>query len=111
MPVTFWNAVTDRTTHALSSGDLQPLKTEETSVHDQGLPFTIRWASHLADKPPSAPAPKPSLPGGPRDPDFNPFLHPEPALTVGPVGQHHTAILNKFPVCLHHLVLARREFA
>lgn len=52
-----------------------------------------------------------TLPGGPRDPDFNPFLKPDPALLVGPVGEHHTAILNKFPVCLHHLVLARRAFA
>jgi len=51
------------------------------------------------------------LPGGPRNPNFNPFLPPDPALTVGPLGEHHNVVLNKFPVCLHHLVLARREFA
>ena len=51
-----------------------------------------------------------AIPGGPRDPNFNPFLNPDPALTVGPVGDAHVAILNKFPLCERHLVLARREF-
>lgn len=111
MSATFWNAVTERTTSALASGDLQPLETNETSLTDNGLPFTVRWAATLADKPRAATAPEPTLPGGPRDPAFNPFLNPDPELTVGPLGDQHTAILNKFPVCLHHLVLARREFA
>jgi len=51
-----------------------------------------------------------AIPGGPRDPNFNPFLNPDPALTVGRVGDAHVAILNKFPLCARHLVLARREF-
>jgi len=111
MSATFWNVVTRCTTRALASGDLQPLETNETTIHAQGLPFTVRWAANLADKPRASNTAKPSLPGGPRDPDFNPFLNPDPELTVGPLGEHHTAILNKFPVCLHHLVLARSEFA
>ncbi len=51
-----------------------------------------------------------AIPGGPRDPNFNPFLNPDPELTVGPVGDAHVAILNKFPLCARHLVLARRVF-
>ena len=51
-----------------------------------------------------------AIPGGPRDPNFNPFLNPDPELTVGPVGDAHVAILNKFPLCARHLVLARRAF-
>ena len=54
---------------------------------------------------------KVAIPGGPRDPNFNPFLNPDPALTVGPIGEHHTIILNKFPLTARHLVLARRVFA
>lgn len=111
MSATFWNAVTRCTTSALASGDLQPLETHETSVDAEGLSFTIRWAASLADKPRASQAPAPSLPGGPRNPDFNPFLNPDPELTVSSLGERHTAILNKFPVCLHHLVLARREFS
>ena len=51
-----------------------------------------------------------AIPGGPRDPNFNPFLNPDPELTVGPVGDAHVAILNKFPLCARHLVLARQVF-
>ncbi len=38
----------------------------------------VRWVFSLAVKD----AAKVAIPGGPRDPDFNPFLNPDPALTV-----------------------------
>ncbi|MDY0310120.1 MAG: phosphorylase [Castellaniella sp.] len=118
----FMDAVRARSDQAIASGDLQPIVAEQVVIEDQGLPFTVRWVAALAAKDaakPRAAAAAPAtadsqasiLPGGPRDPDFNPFLKPDPALLVGPVGDHHAAILNKFPVCLHHLVLARRAFA
>ena len=83
--------------------------------------FIVRWVSSLAVKDaakaataPATPAPKAdtpvAIPGGPRDPNFNPFLKPDPELTVGPIGTEHVAILNKFPLCDRHLVLARRAF-
>ncbi len=118
----FMEAVRTRSGQAIASGDLQPIQAEQVVIEDQGLAFIIRWVAALAAKDAAkqgaaAGAPTPAgrqavtLPGGPRDPGFNPFLNPDPALLVGPVGDHHTAILNKFPVCLHHLVLARRTFA
>ncbi|MFT0531710.1 phosphorylase [Castellaniella hirudinis] len=117
----FMDTVRARSDQAIASGDLQPIVAEQTILHDRDLPFVVRWVAALAAKDaaqpsaqqsPDAPGPAATvLPGGPRDPDFNPFLHPDPALTVGPVGADHVAILNKFPVCLHHLVLARRHFA
>lgn len=100
------NAVDERSASARASGALLPIQAEETILEDAGLRFIVRWVSSLAVKD----AAKVTLPGGPRDPNFNPFLAPEPALTVGPVGDHHVAILNKFPVCDRHLVLARRTF-
>lgn len=100
------NAVDERSASARASGALLPIQAEETVLEDAGLRFIVRWVSSLAVKD----AAKVTLPGGPRDPNFNPFLAPEPALTVGPVGEHHVAILNKFPVCDRHLVLARRTF-
>lgn len=106
MNADFLQAVDERSASARASGDLLPIQAEETVLEDAGLRFIVRWVSSLAVKD----AAKVTLPGGPRDPDFNPFLAPEPALTVGPVGEHHVAILNKFPVCDRHLVLARRTF-
>lgn len=117
------DAIRGKTESALASGDLSPLETSETVVEQNGLRFIVRWAEALARKDAAkaaapaaeeksaAGAEKVILPGGPRDPNFNPFLNPDPALTVGPIGTRHTIVLNKFPVCLHHLVLARREFA
>jgi ATP adenylyltransferase len=102
----FMKAVDELAARALEHGALKPMQAQQIEVADSGLPFTVHQAvgnaAKLADTP---------MPGGPRDPDFNPFLSPEPALTVGSFGSHHVAILNKFPVCDRHLVLARREFA
>lgn len=101
-------AIDARAAAALASGDLLPVQTEQTEVEDAGMRFILRWVSTLAAKDAaSAPA---AVPGGPRNADFNPFLNPDPELTVGPIGTQHVAILNKFPLCERHLVLARREF-
>ena len=99
----FLQAVDARSDEALASGALQPIEAHEVALEHDGLVFRVRQVKALEKKQ--------SLPGGPRDPDFNPFLPPDPALTVGPVGEHHMAILNKYPVSLRHLVLARKTFA
>ena len=116
----FMDTVRVRSDRAIASGDLKPIVAEQVVIEDRGLPFIVRRVAALAAKdaeqrndPANAPAGRQpvALPGGPRDPAFNPFLRPDPALLVGPVGEHHAAILNKFPVCPHHLVLARRAFS
>lgn len=103
---TWLDAIDERSAAALASGALQPVQAEQTEMEDGGMRFIVRWVSSLAVKD----AAKVAIPGGPRDPNFNPFLNPDPALTVGPVGDAHVAILNKFPLCERHLVLARRTF-
>ncbi|MBV2262072.1 MAG: phosphorylase [Thauera sp.] len=123
-------AIDARSAAALASGALVPVQAEQVEMDDAGMRFIVRWVSSLAAKDASrnaAPVPsaaagdkagdKPAkddktvaIPGGPRDPNFNPFLNPDPELTVGPVGNAHVAILNKFPLCARHLVLARRAF-
>lgn len=102
------DAVDARSASALADGSLQPVQADEVEMMDGGLRFIVRWVSSLAAK--DAVKKDVAIPGGPRDPAFNPFLNPDPALTVGPVGSAHVAILNKFPLCARHLVLARREF-
>lgn len=101
-------AIDARSASALASGALQPVQVGQTEVEDGGLRFVLRWVSTLAQKDAATPV---AVPGGPRDPAFNPFLNPDPALTVGPVGEDHVVILNKFPLSARHLVLARRHFA
>ena len=115
MSSTLMRAVDERGAAAKASGDLQPVVVaEQTEIEDGGIVFQVRALSSLAAKDAVAQAPKDApavaVPGGPRDPNFNPFLNPDPALTVGPLGDKHVVILNKFPVCDRHLVLARREF-
>ncbi|WP_394063700.1 phosphorylase [Alcaligenes sp. WGS1538] len=92
---------------ALASGDLLPVQAQEELIVEQGLPFHVRWVSTLAAKD----AAKVSIPGGPRDPNFNPFLPPDPALTVDDASATHNIVLNKFAVCELHLVLADKVFS
>lgn len=95
--------VDERSRTAIASGALQPIESEEAVLDGNGLAFRVRRVRALEKKQ--------ALPGGPRDPNFNPFLPPDPALTVGPVVSQHMAILNKYPVSERHLVLARKAFA
>ncbi|MDX9699713.1 MAG: phosphorylase [Rhodocyclaceae bacterium] len=117
MSKTFIEQVDERIASALQSGALEPIEAESSEVEEAGLRFVLRWVSTLANKDKDkagagavAASAAVVMPGGPRDPNFNPFKNPDPALTVGPVGEQHVAILNKFPVCERHLVLARRVF-
>lgn len=101
--IPFMQRVDARSDEAIAAGALQPIEANEVALESGGLSFMVRHVKALEKKQ--------ELPGGPRDPNFNPFLPPDPALTVGPIGTHHLAILNKYPVSRRHLVLARKEFA
>ncbi|MFA5520821.1 MAG: phosphorylase [Castellaniella sp.] len=92
-------AIEHRSAGARATGDLKPASVRHVVLEEEGLRFVLRI--------PEQPAPPP---GGPRDPNFNPFLPPDKALTVGPVGDEHVMVLNKFPVCHAHVVLARTAF-
>ncbi|WP_018716108.1 ATP adenylyltransferase family protein [Brachymonas chironomi] len=108
MSTPLMHAIDSRSASALASGDLVPVQSEQIEMDDGGMRFRVLWVASLAAKDATAQV---AIPGGPRDPNFNPFLNPDPALTVGPIGEHHTIILNKFPLTARHLVLARRVFA
>jgi ATP adenylyltransferase len=103
MTTAFMQEVDARSAAAISTGALLPVEAEEFPLEADGLAFAVRHVKALEKKQ--------ELPGGPRNPGFNPFLPPDPALTVGPIGTDHVAILNKYPVSRRHLVLARKAFA
>lgn len=92
---------------AIENGALLPVQAEEIQVSERNMPFVVRWVSNLAVKDAS----KQSVPGGPRDPAFNPFLPPDPALTVGDYFVTHNTVLNKFALSACHLVLPTKQFA
>lgn len=87
---------------ATAAGALHAVRTEQTFIEDGGIRFLVRWASTLAAKD-AARKPATAAPA-------NPFLPPEPALTLGPAGAQHLLVLNKFPVIGRHLLIVTRSF-
>lgn len=102
----FLQHVDTQSAAALASGDLLPVQAKQISVQEQNMPFVVRWVSTLAQKDAS----RQSVPGGPRDPNFNPFLPPDPMLTVGDYFMTHNTVLNKYALSPQHLVLATKQF-
>lgn len=97
---------TDRTiAQAMANGALQPIHTERTVLHQNGFDFSVRWVSSLALKDAArVDAVTRKRPG------FNPFLPPDPDLTVASLGPRHLAVLNKYPVIERHLLIITRDF-
>ncbi len=102
-PGSLWHAVVDRTASALASGRLSTIDTELTWIDEDGARFAVRVAVNLERKREDRAR---QSHGGPR----NPFLPPEPELTVGAIGERHVGVLNKFNVVPHHLLVVTREF-
>jgi len=99
-----WKSLCERTETALVAGALQHIDTREKIVCDNGVPFVVRIARNLQRKI------EDKRLNDVRRPDFNPFLPPEDALTVGAIGDKHLAVLNKYNVVEHHLLIVTRHF-
>src|SRR5262252_4166526 len=104
-PGRLWPTLLERTRAAIEMGALQPIETEEAFVDDAGVRFVVRRVSSLARKRKASglELPKDRAPA-------NPFLPPEPALTVGDLSPTHVGVLNKYPVVPHHLLVVTRQF-
>lgn len=94
-----------RTRSAIESGALRGVDTEQRVVADGGVRFLVRAVSRLKHK--ARPKPKPP---SAKAKDVNPFLSPEPDLTVGYLSDSHIAVLNKFNVLERHLLIITRDF-
>lgn len=101
-----WPRLLEVSCSALSQGALIPIETAFESCHQDGVRFLLRVAANLRRKEASRAERRTAPDGGP----FNPFLPPEPELLLGAVSPHHLAVLNKFNVMEHHLLLVTREF-
>lgn len=105
-PGTLWNELVARTRDALAEGVLRPIGTRQEHITDGGMRFLIRVAENLQRKAEDKARRRAEGEGK----GFNPFLPPEPELTVAEVSDRHLAVLNKFNVVEHHLLLVTRHF-
>lgn len=98
-PVQIWPRTLQATRRALASGALQPIATSLEHHTDAGVDFQIRVLGHIEQKDRAR-----------TDGPDNPFAEPEPALLVGNLTDTHLALLNKFNVVDHHLLVVTRSF-
>lgn len=102
-PDSFWDTARQRSREALRTGALRPISTRASFVTERGVEFVVRVSDNLLrkrDAPGSYDRPR----GG------NPFLPPDPELTVGDLPPHHIAVLNKFNVLDDHVLVVTRGF-
>ncbi|HEU4683127.1 MAG TPA: hypothetical protein VFS39_01315 [Nitrospira sp.] len=99
-PGTLRPALLERTAHALRCGSMQPLPTSLEVIEQDGVRFQVRILESLARKEEA----RTSQSTG------NPFLPYDPDLFVASISPTHIALLNKFNVVEHHLLLVTRTY-
>lgn len=94
-----WHSLARTTEHALASGALRSFPTIHAYIEDSGVRFFVRVLAALREK---------SVARTKQEAD--PFLPPEKDLTVADITDTHIAVLNKFNVVDHHLLIVTRHF-
>ncbi|MCG8489564.1 MAG: hypothetical protein MI756_19000 [Chromatiales bacterium] len=97
---TLWRKLVNTTQQAIDDKSLHTIETHSYNIRQQGLNFTVRVAENIKRKREQKKI----------EPDFNPFLPPEAALTVCDISTSHIAVLNKFNVVEHHLLIVTRHY-
>ncbi|MEE4272293.1 MAG: hypothetical protein V2I67_11495 [Thermoanaerobaculales bacterium] len=87
---------------ASRDGSLVSLPTSTSLVVDGGIEFIVHVSELQKSKAVAKKLQKAT--------SFNPFLPPDPDLLIGPVPPRHVAVLNKFNVLHHHLLIVTDEF-
>lgn len=98
---TLWQRVVEVSDRALASGHLLPIPTRLQMIFDGEAVFRAHIVENLKRK---------QLVAKTAGPSTNPFLPYEPQMYVADVAPHHVALLNKFNVVNHHLLIVTREF-
>ena len=109
-PGTLWARVREQTGRALAAGALEPIETHATTVRQAGIPFSVRIVSTLRSKEAAARRRSDAAHCGSADqPPPDPLASPAPALRVARLSARFDAVLNRFPVLRHHLLLIARS--
>lgn len=106
-PGALWKRVKETAAHAKALGALLPIPTDYAFVEEHGVRFLVRVLASLSRKDEARNKQKQEEAAGRK---VNPFLPPEKELTVAGVSDTHVAVLNKFNVMEHHLLIVTREF-
>ncbi|HET6365201.1 MAG TPA: DUF4922 domain-containing protein [Nitrospirota bacterium] len=104
---TLWQSIDRTTENALKTGALLPVSTDHTFIEDAGLRFFVRVLASLRRKDEARKQQESAIASGKKE---NPFLPPEKDLIVADITDTHQAILNKFNVVEHHLLIITRHF-
>jgi ATP adenylyltransferase len=99
-PGTLWPTLLDRTGHARDCGAIHSIPTRSEVIEQGGVAFQVRIVAALAQKAEANAA----------LPNVNPFLPYDPDLFVAEISPTHVALLNKFNVVDHHLLIVTRTF-
>jgi ATP adenylyltransferase len=100
---TLWETIAKTAAHALTTGALCPIPTDHEFIEDGGVRFFVRILSNLVRK--DEERKKRDKEGG----NANPFLPYEKDLFVADISASHVAVLNKFNVLEHHILIITRE--
>jgi ATP adenylyltransferase len=103
---TLWRSIVRTTENALTTGALVPVSTDHTFIEDAGLRFFVRVLASLQRKDEARKQQEAATASGNK---VNPFLPPEKGLIVADLTDTHQAILNKFNVVEHHLLIITRH--
>ncbi|MGF1600727.1 MAG: phosphorylase [Thermosynechococcaceae cyanobacterium] len=96
-----WGCITQRTTEALACGALLSIPTIDEQLEQGGLTFVVRVSRNVVRKQTASKTSKQSP---------NPFLPYDTDLFVTDLSPSHVALLNKFNVVDHHLLIITRHF-
>lgn len=108
-PGQLMQALQRATKRGLEAQSLVSISTSYHNVPQAGLPFQVRVLKQLQRKA-AAKAIQVASKEIPRPP-INPFLPHEPELFVADLSETHLAVLNKFNVLEHHMLIITRHFA
>ncbi len=103
----WWQKITEATKKAIELKAINSIPCIPRIIEENGIPFVVRVVENLARK---EEAKKRQKEEQKKNPTFNPFLPYDRDLYVGDVGEKHVAILNKFNVVNHHVLIITREF-
>jgi sulfate adenylyltransferase (ADP) / ATP adenylyltransferase len=106
-PGTLRERLVQTTTRALATGALVSIPTDFTFLDDEGVRFLIRILASLNNK---EAALKKQKSGPPIERNPDPFLPPEQDLFVADISDTHAAVLNKYNVVDHHLLIITKHF-
>jgi ATP adenylyltransferase len=104
---TLWKRIVTTSEQAIASGALLSTPTNQTSIEENGIRFFVRVLAGLRQKDEAKKQQESAASAGKH---ANPFLPPEKDLTIGDVSDNHIAVLNKFNVVDHHLLVVTRRF-